>query len=207
MSSPDFAPLLRPPAERAFRPFGAPLDAPAAPAPAPPTAESPAEPSEDVRRAFQAGYELGREELRSDVESIGESFVKSLQELAAFRARLRGRYERELLELALGVAHKVVQHELAERPEIWLGMIRQAVRRAVDRERIVIRVPAPLLAFLRGALPELRAALEEVKELELVEDPSLPAGGCVIESGFGDVDIGVETQLDATRLALLRAEE
>src|SRR5262249_33066314 len=165
------------------------------------------EPSEDVRKAFQAGYELGREELRSDVESIGESFVKSLQELAAFRGRLRGRYERELLELALGVARKVVQQELAERPEIWLGMIRDAVRRAVDRERIAVRVPPAALDFLRQALPELRTMLEDVKELELIADPSLPLAGCVIESRFGEIDIGVDTQLEGVRQALVRAEE
>src|SRR5881296_2249186 len=116
-------------------------------------------------------------------------------------------YQRELLELALGVARKVVQQELAERPEIWLGMIRAAVKRAVDRERIVLRVPPPLMAFLRGSLAELRASLEDVKDLELVEDPSLPAGGCVIESRFGEVDIGVETQLERCERALVRATE
>src|SRR5216117_334649 len=114
-------------------------------------------------------------------------------------------YQRELLELALGVARKVVQQELAERPEIWLGMIRAAVKRAVDRERITLRVPPPLMAFLRGSLAALRASLEDVKDLELVEDPSLPAGGCVIESRSGEVDIGIETQLDD--LALRRRSE
>src|ERR1051326_9112311 len=124
----SFEPFVQAPAERSFRPLGTPVDAPTAPPPPTPAVEAVAEPSEDVRKAFQAGYELGREELRSDVELIGESFVKSLQELASFRAKLRGRYERELLELALGVARKVVQQELAERPEIWLGMIRDPVR-------------------------------------------------------------------------------
>jgi len=114
-------------------------------------------------------------------------------------------YERELLELALGVARKVVQQELAERPEIWLGMIRAAVKRAVDRERIVLRVPPPLMAFLRGSLAALRASLGDVKDLELVEDPSLPAGGCVIESRLGEVDIGVETRLERCERALVRA--
>ena len=114
-------------------------------------------------------------------------------------------YERELLELALGVARKVVQQELAERPEIWLGMIRAAVKRAVDRERITLRVPPPLMAFLRGSLAALRASLEDVKDLELVEDPSLPAGGCVIESRLGEVDIGVETRLERCERALVRA--
>jgi flagellar assembly protein FliH len=205
MSSPDaFRPFGADAPAPAFRPFGVPAPEvePPAPVDAPPD-----EPEEERRRAFQAGYELGREETRSQLESVGESLVKSLEELAEFRTRLRERYERELLELALGVARKVVQQELAERPQIWLGMIRAAVRRAVDRERIVVRVPAHLHAFLRDSLPELRAALEDVKELQLVEDPGLPAGGCIIESRFGDIDVGVETQLARTERALVRAED
>lgn len=211
-SSSSFAPLASAPEKpRLFRPLGGeepaaeptPMEPAANPAPVAPAAES----AGDDRQAFQAGYELGREEMRSQIESIGESFAKSLEELGAFRNRLRAHYERELLELALGVARKVVQQELAERPEIWLGMIRHAVRHAVDRERITVRVPARLLAFLKDALPELRASLEEVKEFELVEDPSLGEGGCIIESRFGDIDIGVDTQFETTKRALLRAEE
>src|SRR6185503_15292998 len=151
-SSSSFAPLTGAPDKpRLFRPLGG--DEPVAESPpaeeaaadAAPAAQAAAEPAGDDRQAFQAGYELGREEMRSQIESIGESFAKSLEELAAFRNRLRAHYERELLELALGVARKVVQQELAERPEIWLGMIRHAVRHAVDRERITVRVPARLL--------------------------------------------------------------
>jgi flagellar assembly protein FliH len=206
MPSSDFVPLAgaAPAPAEGFRPFAPP---PAPPPPEIPGEEAAAESDGETRRAFQAGYELGREELRSQVESIAESFVKSLEELSAFRARLRDRYERELLELALGVARKVVQQELAARPEIWLGIIRAAVRRTVDRERIVVRVPPVLAGFLREAMPELRAALEDVKELEVVEDPGLPAGGCVVESRFGEVDVGVATQLEAAERALVRAEE
>jgi flagellar assembly protein FliH len=216
-SSSAFAPLGGATIEkpRHFHPLGG--EEPVCPAPpaeegpaaasGPAAAAHTAEPTGDERQAFQAGYELGREEMRSQIESIGESFAKSLEELAAFRSRLRAHYERELLELALGVARKVVQRELAERPEIWLGMIRHAVRHAVDRERITVRVPARLLAFLKGALPELRASLEEVKEFELVEDPALGEGGCIIESRFGDIDIGLDTQFETTKRALLRAEE
>jgi flagellar assembly protein FliH len=207
MSSSEFAPLLGDDdaGRRGFHAFGTGM--PAVPAAeARPTAAS-AEPSEETRRAFQAGYDLGREETRSQLESVAESFVKALEELAEFRARLRDRYERELLELALGVARKVVHHELAERPAIWLGMIRAAVQRAVDRERIRVRVPPALLAFLRDALPELRASLGDVKELTVVEDPALPETGCVVESQFGEIDAGLDTQLDACRRALVGTEE
>ena len=201
MSSSSFAPLAEA-VPRVFRPFGAPPAAAAAePAPAPAPG-----PSAEIERAFGAGVERGRAEARAALETIGASFTDSLRELAEFRVRLKERYERELLELALGVARKVVQQELAERPEIWLGMIRAAVKRAVDRERIALRVPPPLMAFLRGSLAALRASLQDVKDLELVEDPSLPAGGCVIESRFGEVDIGVETQLQRCERAVRATE-
>jgi flagellar assembly protein FliH len=213
MRSSSFVPLAEPgtPAP-AFRPFmPGPGEPPPAASAAVPTASPEPPPadegSDETRRAFQAGYELGRDELRSQIESIGESFVKSLEALAEFRARLRDRYERELLELALGVARKVVQQELQARPEIWLGMLRNAVRHTVDREHIVVRVPPAVAAFLRTSMPEVRAALEDVKEVEVVEDPGLTQGGCVIESRFGEVDIGVETQLEAAEQALMRAED
>jgi len=194
MSSSSFAPLAEA-VPRVFRPFGAPPPAEAAAQPAP----APGPSAEEIERAFGVGVERGRAEARAELETIGASFTDSLRELTEFRARLKERSERELLELALGVARKVVQQELAERPEIWLGMIRAAVKRAVDCERIALRVPPPLMAFLRGSLAALRASLEDVKDLELVEDPSLPAGGCIIESRFGEVDIGVETQLERLR--------
>ena len=191
-----------PAAPAPFRPLGEPAAEAASPEPA-----DDGEAADEMRRAFQAGYEQGREEMRAEAETIAGTFVKGLGELADFRARLRDRYERELLEVALGVARKVVQNELAERPEIWLGMIRAAVQRAVDREHIVVRVPVALAAFLRARTPELRAALEDVKELQVVEDPALPPTGCIVESRFGDVDLGVDTQIEAARTALVRAEE
>ena len=59
---------------------------------------------------------------------------------------------------------------------------------------------------VRGAI-ERRRSLEDVKELSLTEDPSLGENGCVVESRYGDVDIGVETQFEATARVLVRAED
>src|SRR6266404_6293104 len=111
MSSSSFAPLVEA-VPRVFRPFGAPPPAEAAAQPAPAPAPGPS--AEEIERAFGAGVERGRAEARAELETIGASFTDSLRELAEFRARLKERYERELLELALGVARKVVQQELAE---------------------------------------------------------------------------------------------
>jgi flagellar assembly protein FliH len=155
--------------------------------------------------SFAAGYERGRQEARAEVEVLAESLVQSLHELGEFRARLVQRYERELLELALGIARKVLRGALEARPEIWLTMIRDGIRRAVDREEIAVRVPAPLAAFLAERLPELRAGLDDVRALKIVDDPTMTAGACVIETRLAEIELGLEAQMEQIERGLGRA--
>ena len=153
---------------------------------------------------LRAEYERGRREARAEVEAAATALVRSLEGLAAFRDSLRHRYERELLELAVRVAEKMLRSELRERPDAWLDMIRDGVRQAVDREHVRVRVPVALATFLRERLPDLQARLEDVKELEIVEDPALDAEGCVIETGFGELDLGVAAQSEQVRRGLVQ---
>jgi flagellar biosynthesis/type III secretory pathway protein FliH len=81
-------------------------------------------------------------------------------------------------------------------------MIREAVRHALDREKIRIRVGSVLHKFLLDNLSTLRPMLDEVKELELVEDGTLSENGCILESQFGDLDLGIDSQIGAIRAAL-----
>jgi flagellar assembly protein FliH len=152
--------------------------------------------------AYADGVAAGRAAAATELVGQGEALVQALGELQRFRAGLLERYQGELLALALGIARKVVQRELAEHPEHWLGMIREAVRHALDRERIRIRVGSVLHRFLLEHLSTLRPMLEDVKELELVEDPTLAENGCMLESQYGDLDLGVDSQIGAIRAAL-----
>jgi hypothetical protein len=170
---------------------------------APDGAAGAAAPTGNDGDVLAAEYERGRRDARADVEAAAESLVRSLEALAAFRAGLGQRYERELLALAVDVAAKVVRRELRERPDAWLDMIRDGVRQAVDREQVRVRVPGVIAAYLRERMPALQARLEDVKQLEIIEDPSLDADGCVVETRFGELDLGVGAQLEQVRRGLI----
>jgi flagellar assembly protein FliH len=157
---------------------------------------------ETAEAAYAEGVAAGRAAATAELVGEGDAFAKALAELAQFRAGLLVRSQGELLALALGIARKVVQRELAENPEHWLGMIREAVRHALDREKIRIRVGPVLHRFLVEHLSTLRPMLEDVKELELVEDAALAESGCILESRYGDLDLGVDSQIGAIRAAL-----
>ncbi|MEW6269004.1 MAG: FliH/SctL family protein [Thermodesulfobacteriota bacterium] len=200
-----FAPLLggtRVPAERGA---GAPFPDLHAPSPSPDEVAAEAATRERVA-ALAAEREQGRAEGRAAAERELSELVhglgEAIRELARFRSGMLERYHGELLDLALEVARKVVDRELEAHPEHWLGMIRQGVQRALDRDRIRIRIAPALHGFLRAHLAELRAELDGVKELELIEDPALPATGCVVETSYGDLDLGVDSQITTIRAAL-----
>jgi len=205
MLSSEFEPLAQgePTAPDEFRPFGSEREAAEVPA------EDPAVAAVDDGReaAFEEGRAAGLAEARAELAPVAQGFVDAVAAVAAFQQAARERYERELLLVALGVARTVVQRELTERPSLWLDMLRAAIQRTVDRERVVVRVPAALGEFLRAHAPELKLALAEVKEIEVVDDPGLPPGGCVLESRFGEIDLGVETQLEHVERTLVRTEE
>jgi flagellar assembly protein FliH len=200
MSSSEFRPLLGSDPERGFRPLGGPAGE------GTPPAEAPAPPRLEDTEAYRAGVERGRSEARAEQAALSAALAAAATELAAARAELPARWEPALLDVAVGVAGAIVRRELAERPEHWLAMLRDGIRRAVDRERVVVRVPPTLAAHLEGALPDLRATLAEVRELTLQTDATLAETACRVETRFGEVDLDVDVQLEAARRALAGAE-
>jgi flagellar assembly protein FliH len=152
--------------------------------------------------AYARGLAEGRAQADAELAHLVQGLGEAVAELTRFRRSMLERYQSELLDLSLEVARKVVDRELEQHPEHWIGIIREGVQRALDRDHIRIRVAAPLYAFLREHLAELRGELDGVKELDLLEDPALPVTGCVVETSYGDLDLGVDSQITTIRTAL-----
>jgi flagellar biosynthesis/type III secretory pathway protein FliH len=177
---------------------------------APPAADEPGVGGADESRetasadaaSFAAGYEQGQRDTRAAVEQVAAAFVQSVEEVGELRGRLRRQYGRELLELTLDVARKVLCAEVTERPDVWLAMIQEATRQAVNRETVRIRVPALLAAFLTEHFAELRMRLDGATDIEVVEDPTLGDGACVVETRLAEIDLGIDTQLGQVARAL-----
>jgi len=183
------------------------LDAPPAPDPAATDADADeraraAERAALEHEAHARGFAEGRAAAEGELAQLVHALGEAIREVARFRRTLLERYQGELLDLALGVARKVVDRELEQHPEHWVGLIRSGVQRALDRDHVRIRVGPPLHAYLRDHLAELRAELDGVKDLELLEDPALGATGCVVETSYGDLELGIDSQIATIRAAL-----
>jgi flagellar assembly protein FliH len=160
--------------------------------------------AEETRRAFEAGREKGRGEGRQTeretqsqtITAENERRTRQAAELIESFARERDRYlqqvEREVVELSLAVAARILRREAQMDPLLLTGAVRVALGQLSGSTEVRVRVPASDLAFWKetlAVLPNLRV------KPEVVVGEGMRLGDCVIETELGSVDLGIRAQL------------
>lgn len=154
------------------------------------------------QQAFEAGYRKGSEEgfqqASSQLKPLLEGLGQTLREWQQARRRLRREAERDVVQLAIAIAQRILHRELNVDPEALLGIVKAALERLEGREVDRIRVH-PADAGLVGSYLE-QAGLRQVR---LITDPQLARGSLLLETAQGTLDASIETQLEEIRYGLL----
>jgi flagellar assembly protein FliH len=168
----------------------------AKPAAAEPAAPSAADIDAALQAARQSGYEDGYRDGLAALESFKRSFAMQVSaQSKAFVEALAGQFDeldREMAEavtqMALKLARQVVRSEIRTRPELVAQVASEAVQTLVlAAKHIRVRVhPEDHALVAAGAEDAL-----EMRGAQLMSDPSILRGGCIVESDLGVVDARV----------------
>lgn len=166
-----------------------------------------------------------RAEAESAAAAVRESALASAQELrdAAYREGLEAallelntcllaagemrdsalvKVEQDVLRLAVKIAQKIIGREIEHNDDTLAQIIATALNQARRHETLTLRInPAdlPLVHARRDLLDQITRA----PYLDLIADPHVTRGGCIIESDSGTIDAQLETQLRIIERALL----
>ncbi|HSV73876.1 MAG TPA: FliH/SctL family protein [Chthonomonadales bacterium] len=137
--------------------------------------------------AVQAAAEAERAQYRADIEAF-------LGLIERERQRIWAQAEPSIVRLVLETAQKVVKDDAQVNREVALSVIRNALRRVTETDRIRIRVNVDDLATVRSTRDDLAALVDGIRHLEIVEDRRVGAGGAVVETSSGAIDARIATQ-------------
>ena len=151
------------------------------------------------------GEKAGNESERKKLQSIFDTFDKGITELGKLREELYLNAERGAVELALAIAEKVVSHEVSINKETLLGVLKGALEKVIDQEKIKIRINKLDLQFISESGYQISGLTDNIKDVIIEGDDTISRGSCVIETGFGSIDARIESQLQAVG-DLLRSE-
>lgn len=163
------------------------------------------------KQAHTKGYEEGLAAGRSQGAREFQSGIDAVQRIAIQYEDLKERYYHEhqtiLIDLALKIARKVIHQEVTCNPELILPVLRAAIRLAVEREKLVVRINPADLEVCRRARPDLLRQTDGITRIVFEPDESIGVGGAIIEYAFGEIDARIDQQFQEVETALARVCE
>ena len=171
-----------------------------------PSSES-AQLAELEREAFAKGFAQGERSGQEAADQRGEAMLRrlteTLQELTQLRSQMIHQTERQMVELALAVARRVVHREVSLDPDLLIAMARVALDRLGEAAQITVRLnPDDYRITGAARVEQLNAS-----NVTVVADGRIARGGCRVESEMGILEPGIDAQIHEIAQALLgRAE-
>jgi flagellar assembly protein FliH len=155
---------------------------------------------EAYQKAFAAGQQSGLEMAEKKTEAVVKRFSRSLEEVAGLRERIIKTAERDLVELSIEIAKKLVHREVQIDEKIIATLVRVALDRLSMKKGIKVTVNPSDSEILTEELKDL---LDEEGSIELRTDDDLRRGDCLVESDYGSIDARISEQFKEIEAGLL----
>jgi len=142
---------------------------------------------------------LGLEKANSDLEYFRKEFINFMnarQEVFEYIAP-------DILEISVDIARTIIKKELESDPQVLLNTIIDVLKSVSKNEsKIVIRVNPQTVQFIKDTIPNIMYEYGIDLKVNIVADPAIDYGGCVLQTNNGMVDASINTQLEIIKKAL-----
>jgi flagellar biosynthesis/type III secretory pathway protein FliH len=138
---------------------------------------------------FQEGIQRGIEEQRESILRLAQIAQRAHTDAREYARVL----ERQIVQLALAVAQKVIEREVEADPTIVLDVVQSAINEVQDATSVHVRVHPEDYGLIEPHWHSIgRNSLGE--PIILVADERVEPGGCLIETSIGHVDGQISTR-------------
>ncbi|MDF1614665.1 FliH/SctL family protein [Desulfurivibrio dismutans] len=156
---------------------------------------------EALAKGRAEGERKGRAEAKKEYSERLAELKKLLAEIQLQRGAIIQRYREDLLVLVQAMTDCLVHHEVTTNPEVIKSCLQKATGFVVENSSVQACINPEDLRDLREAGLRDPTLLGGKNRIELVEDPAVARGGCLLKSAFGEVD----ATMDNSRKKLYQA--
>ena len=139
------------------------------------------------------------EEVAASAAEIRQQLAETIERISGLSSVITNRLEADLVTLALQIAKKIVAREVTIDREIALTLVKISLGKLHNRSVAEVHLNPEDFSFVQAH----REKLDFRGSLELVEDRSIPVGGCLIHTETGDIDARIESQFEEIAHGLL----
>ena len=149
------------------------------------------------------GYNVGHEEgYAAGMAAAEQAIAEQLRRLTAIvngvhetNAAFFRAAERQVVDLSLQIAQKVVEREVENMPDLAVNVIRAALEEMDARTAVRVRANPDDVEVLRRRWTQVVPPGIGPERIELQADERVQAGGAIIETTHGQVDAQLDSKL------------
>lgn len=161
------------------------------------------------QKAYEKGFSQGEKDGFKSGEKKAlkkaEVINKILSEMENFHKQIQTQCERQVLDLIVGVAEKVIQREIDLDKTIIGKTILNALQFISEKNRVTIRINPDDVDYINKFKTQFFLEHRDLKSVSITPDISVTKGGCLLETSYGDIDATLETQLEKIGKSLTTA--
>ena len=169
---------------------------------------------EGHKKGYKEGFEKGKKEAEEKYKKLEnvlkKDFQEKIQSINTFLKNLEKEskelilnMDKEVLNLALNIAQKLILKEIERDPEISLRLIREALNYIAEGTELNIKVNPEEYKFLKE---NLLKHIPPSQKIKLIPDESISKGGIFIETSLGVIDATFEKRWKKLLETLLKDE-
>lgn len=148
-------------------------------------------------------FAKAREEAKADVQT------RAAEEMARAKiqaGQILSAAEKDVTELALMVATKIIGRDIERTPELVLEIVASCTEAARSSKAMVIKVNPEDGKVLRAKNPRFMELVGRSVDISIRDDADVERGGCIIRTDYGTIDGQIRTQIDMLRNVLSPTE-
>ncbi|RDI47459.1 flagellar assembly protein FliH [Falsibacillus pallidus] len=164
-----------------------------------------------IEQAKKEGFESGFQDGRIQAMQEFSGYIQKAREVVDLSKVEFSNYlesaEKVILELGVKIAEKILNKELTEHPDTFIGVVKKALKEVKEFKEVQIHVHPLKYDLLMGQKEDLETLFPFDVNCYIYPDEDLPENSCYIESQNGRVDAGIDSQLIEIKRQLLNILE
>lgn len=155
---------------------------------------------EAYEKAYNEAFEQGKKEawdfVNLEAKKIYASCKEVLGEIQEIKNNLYQETEKDMVELVIDLAEKVVSKQLDIDKETIVEIVKDACEEKRDAQLFVIYANPEEIEILREKEEYITSELDPNSKIRIIADSNVELGGCYIENEAGYVDASLKTRLE-----------
>ncbi|MBV8782303.1 MAG: hypothetical protein JO353_12980 [Phycisphaerae bacterium] len=159
--------------------------------------------AEGIAAGQKAGAEQALAAHNAALAKLIQSLSTAASSLNAAQNQLQEQAANSVVQLAINIARKATHVRGQSDPSVLMANVETAARLVVESNDVRIVVHPQQRQTLADALPKLKLNWPALAHVEIVDDPSIEPGGCVVRTRGGLIDADLNIQIDRIAAELL----